>query len=128
MKVRTVMTSVALVLLGALGGAALTVWRVSVDLDDWWAQNNMVPMLEEQTFVLKYLRRDEPKPLQALLEQGVWRIVELYAGLQAQGKRWPENSKRSIEYHCALNKEQPGSNDAAEVIKRAAWCESLLRK
>ncbi len=87
------MVSVALVLAGAVGGAAVALWRVSNEWDERFAKFNLSPLMAEQTFALKFLRQDEPKKLQSMLEETVWRNVELYAGMKARAKPWPEDPK-----------------------------------
>ena len=128
MKLRTVMASIALVLVGAIGGTAATLWRASNEWDEWFVKFNMSPLMSEQTFALKFLRRDEHKKLQSMLEETVWRQIEIYADLKANGKPWPEDAMTSLKYHCLYNKEQSGSDDATVSSRRTAWCNSLLSK
>lgn len=87
----------------------------------------MSPLMREQTFALKFLRRDEHKKLQSMLEETVWRQIEIYADLKANGKPWPEDAM-TLKYHCLYNQEQSGSDDATVSSRRTAWCNSLLSK
>ena len=127
MNHRSLLFGTAAVLVGLLSGVGATNWYHATQWSETFVELNMVPVMADETNVLKYLRRGQHAEIQAILEEALWKQISLHAQRRTEGKALSEIARRDIDYLCSYNLAHPTSQDSSVASQRNGWCSALQR-
>jgi hypothetical protein len=110
---------------GLLCGVVATNWYHAKQWGETLVELSIVPVMADETNVLKHLRQGKHAEIQAILENTLWKQVSLHAQRQAEGKPLSEIARRDIDYLCAYNRAHPAPQDSPTTSQRNSWCSVL---
>ena len=127
MQLRSLLFGTAAALVGLVCGVSATNWYHATQWSETFVELNMVPVMADETNVLKYLRRGQHAEIQVILEEALWKQVSLHAQRKTEGKPLSESARRDIDYLCSYSLAHPASRDSVLASQRTGWCSTLQR-